>query len=193
MSKNCSNLYTQSFWPNSYKLKSISWSSKLKSFFRLLRCDRGSNAVVLNTHIGYFQRTWIFTFLKVFQIFNYRGRHNAANEQKIWVCWTEKSTKTLKNLVIMIGCTDLNSFRTFSRADKLRSFFCLLRCDRGLNAVILNTHIGFFWATWIFTFVQVFQIFKLRPRKLKIWNFIFSPFRFLFLFLFIRAPLLVRA
>ena len=26
-------------------------------FFHLLRCDRGSNAVVLNTHIGYFRAT----------------------------------------------------------------------------------------------------------------------------------------
>ena len=49
--------------------------------------------------------------------------HNLANGKKIRVCWTKRLTKTLEILVIMIGCTDLNSFRKFSRADKLRFFF----------------------------------------------------------------------
>ena len=53
------------------------------------------------------------------------------------VCWTEKLTKTLR----------FEPFRTFSWADKLRSFFRLLRCDCGSNAVVLNTHIGYFQAT----------------------------------------------
>ena len=98
-------------------------------------------------------------------IWIYNHDRNKANKKNIVVCWTEKLTKTLNNVVIMIGCTDLNSFRTFSRADKLRSFSCLLRCDRGSNAVVLNTHIGNFQATWIFTFVKVYQIFNWKLFK----------------------------
>ena len=76
-----------------------------------------------------------------FQISSYRGRYletltnvkiQVARKYtiwvfKIWVCLTNKSTKTHTNFVIMIGCTDLNSFRTFSRVDKLRSF-CFVCC-----------------------------------------------------------------
>ena len=47
--------------PNSWGFYSISRPSKLRSFFRLL-----------NTHIRYFQATWILSFVKVFQIFKLR-------------------------------------------------------------------------------------------------------------------------
>ena len=89
----------------------------------------------------------------------------------------------------MIGCTDLNIFRTFSGADKLRSFFRLLRCDRGLNAVVLYVHIGYFQAT--FTFVKVFSNFQIGTPVAKYLKFyLFSLVSYS---LYIRDPLLLRA
>ena len=55
--------------------------------------------------------------------------------------------KNCSNLVTMFGCTDLNSFWTISRYGDLASFYGLLCCDCGSNAVVLNTNIGYFRAT----------------------------------------------
>ena len=60
---------------------------------------------------------------------------------------TEKLVKNCSNLVIMIGCTDLNSFWAISRSGKLGSLFRLLCCDPGSNVVVLNTHIWYFLTT----------------------------------------------
>ena len=72
------------------------------------------------------------------------------------------STKTLKNLVIMVGCTYLNSFLTFSRADKVWSFiWSWFECG------------NFEYPNQVLSINLNFQIFKLWPCKLNVFNLIF--------------------
>ena len=71
------------------------------------------------------------------------------------------------------------------RYGDLWSLFGLLCCYLGSNAVVLNTHIGNFRATWIFAFVKIFPIFKWQSTQLKIWNLFFR-----FLFHICKSPII---
>ena len=71
----------------------------------------------------------------------------------------------------------MNSLWRIFRYGDLWSLFGLFCCDLCSNAVVLNTHIGNFRATWIFAFVKIFPIFKWQSTQLKIWNLFFRfPF-----------------
>ena len=72
----------------------------------------------------------------------------------------------------MIRCTDLNSFRTCSQADKVRSFFRLLRCDRGSNAIVIPTSVTFINLN--FHFCQRFSNFQMAKPQAKNLKFEFS-------------------
>ena len=87
------------------------------------------------------------------------------------------NVRKLFKSVQLIIMTKFEQFLSMGTSDLF-----LLCCDHGSNAVVLNTHIWYFWATWILTFVKIFQIFKWQSTKLKIWNlnfFLQIPFPYI--------------
>ena len=84
---------------------------------------------------------------------------STANKKKVEFFDPRNVQKLLKSVHLICMTKFLRVLVNFSVKQT-----CLLHCDCGSNAVVLNTQIVYFRATLIFTFGKVFQISKWRPR-----------------------------
>ena len=108
--------------------------------------DKGD--LVIEVVTLYDKRLIKLLYLLLFAVMKYDTYYVSCLYRQVAITlpWAfEGRTKIVWSLcnILMIRCTDLNSFWMFSWADKVRYFLWLLRCDRGLIAVILNAHIGY--------------------------------------------------